>query len=229
MRAVLTDVEGTTTSIALVKDVLFPYARRRLASFVRAQGDTPEVRAVLDDVRRAEQSPDLDADGVVSVLERWMDEDRKATPLKTLQGWMWRDGYLTGELRGHVYEDAVTALRAWRAHGMALFVFSSGSVAAQRLLFAHTPFGDLTPLFSGYFDTTVGGKLEPRSYEAIAQSIDTAPRDILFLSDHVGELDTARAAGLATVWVDRGATERPATGPHPRVTTFADIDLDRAR
>jgi enolase-phosphatase E1 len=159
-----------------------------------------------------------------------MDEDRKATPLKTLQGWIWRDGYVTGELRGHVYDDAVAALRAWHARGIALFVYSSGSVAAQRLLFGHTPFGDLTPLFSGYFDTTVGGKLEPRSYEAIARAIELSPRDILFLSDHKGELDAARAAGLATLWVDREAAEQtPAVGPHLRVTTFADVDPERGR
>jgi enolase-phosphatase E1 len=221
MRAVLIDIEGTTTSLSLVKDVLFPYARRRLAAFVAAQGAVPEVRAVLDDVRRVERDPSLDDAGVVHALERWMDEDRKATPLKTLQGWIWRDGYATGELRGHVYDDAVEALRAWHARGLALYVYSSGSVAAQRLLFGHTPFGDLTPLFSAYFDTTIGPKLDPRSYQAVADAIATAPRDILFLSDHVGELDAARTAGLATVWIDRDAPDR--TGSHRRATTFAGV------
>jgi enolase-phosphatase E1 len=221
MRAVLTDVEGTTTSLSLVKDVLFPYARRRLAAFVAAQGAVPEVRAVLDDVRRVVGDPFLDDAGVVHALELWMDEDRKATPLKTLQGWIWRDGYTTGELRGHVYDDAVEALRAWHARGVALYVYSSGSVAAQRLLFGHTPFGDLTPLFSGYFDTTIGPKLEPRSYQAIADAVAIAPRDILFLSDHAGELDAARTAGLATVWIDRDAPDR--VGSHRRATTFADV------
>ncbi len=224
MRAVLTDIEGTTTSLSLVRDVLFPYARARLAPFVAAHRGEAALEAVIDDVRRAEGDASLDAAGVVRAFERWMDEDRKITPLKTLQGMIWQAGYASGELRGHVYDDAVEGLRGWHRRGIALYVYSSGSVAAQKLLFGHSTSGDLTLLFSGYFDTTIGGKLEAASYAAIARAIAIAPGDILFLSDHVGELDAARQAGLATVWVDREARAgAPEARGHQRVTTFADV------
>jgi enolase-phosphatase E1 len=206
MRAVLTDIEGTTTSLSLVRDVLFPYARARLASFIAGHRGEAALEAVLDEVREIEGLRELDAAGTVRVLERWMDEDRKITPLKTLQGMIWRAGYVSGELRGHVYDDAAERLRAWHERGIALYVYSSGSVAAQKLLFGHSTAGDLTPLFSGYFDTTTGGKLEARSYERIALAIALPPSDVLFLSDSVAELDAARQAGLATVWIDREGT-----------------------
>jgi enolase-phosphatase E1 len=144
------------------------------------------------------------------------------TPLKTLQGLIWAEGYARGDLRGHVYDDALVALRAWHARGVALYVYSSGSVAAQKLLFGHAEAGDLTGLFTGFFDTTVGGKLVASSYHAIARSIGVSPGDILFLSDHVGELDAARTAGLATTWIDRDASTDDAHG-HPRTSTFASL------
>ena len=222
MRAVLTDVEGTTTSLSLVRDVLFPYSRRHLGAFVRRSRGVPEVDRAMGEVRALEGKPDLDDEGVIEVLNRWADEDRKATPLKTLQGLVWADGYGTGELLGHVYEDAVARLRAWRAEGIALHVYSSGSVAAQKLLFAHTPWGDLTPLFSGHFDTTVGSKLQASSYAAIAHAAGAPAGEILFLSDHVGELDAAREAGLVTIWVDREGVPR-APAAHRRVASFAEI------
>lgn len=221
MRAVLTDVEGTTTSLSLVKDVLFPYARRHLAEFVQTHAADDAVKRVLDDVRSREADPAIGVGEVVALLVRWMDEDRKTTPLKTLQGMIWSEGYARGELQGHVYGDAVVRLRAWRSNGIALYVYSSGSVLAQKLLFAHTEFGDLTGLFAGFFDTTIGAKLDPRSYEAIARCTGHAPADTLFLSDSIAELDAARAAGLATTWVDRSGA--PPVGSHPSVTTFADL------
>jgi enolase-phosphatase E1 len=223
MRAILTDIEGTTTRITLVRDVLFPFARRRLGDFVRSRRD-PQVEAIVDDVRRLEGDPQLPEDQVVVRLEQWSDEDRKVTPLKALQGLIWADGYRSGELRGHVYDDALAHLRAWHDRGLRLYVYSSGSIAAQKLLFGHAEAGDLTGLFSGYFDTTIGGKLAAASYSAIASAVDLPPSEILFLSDHVGELDAARDAGLATTWIDRDGS--PATSTHPRATTFHDVRLD---
>ena len=225
MRAVLTDVEGTTTSVSLVKDVLFPYARRHLAAFVARNRETPALAEVLGGVRQEVGDPALGWDDAVSVLLRWIDEDRKVTPLKTLQGLVWTDGYRTGELRGHVYADAAAKLREWRARGLSLYVYSSGSVAAQKLLFGHTPEGDLTGLFSGFFDTSVGGKLDAASYAAIASAVASIPSDIVFLSDHVGELDAARIAGMDTVWVDR-AGSAPPRALHRRITTFAELDFE---
>jgi enolase-phosphatase E1 len=223
MRAVLTDIEGTTTSLSFVKDVLFPYSRRHLGDYLRAHEKEPGVRAVLHDVRAIE--PAQTTDEIVAVLDRWILEDRKVTPLKALQGMMWRRGYDNGELLAHVYDDAVAALRAWHARGIPLYVYSSGSVDAQRLLFGHTSEGDLTPLFSGFFDTTTGPKLDAASYRSIASKVGLEAGDIRFLSDNVAELDAARLAGMQTVWVDREGA-RPMThspSDHRRVTTFAEI------
>jgi enolase-phosphatase E1 len=227
MRAVLTDIEGTTSSLSFVKDVLFPYARRHLKDFVRSHAEDPAVRAVLDDVRARENALGLDAEGVVAILDQWMSEDRKITPLKALQGMIWKSGYESRELLGHVYDDAVAHLGAWHAQGVPLYVYSSGSVEAQRLLFGHTKFGDLTELFSGFFDTTVGAKLDAASYRVIAAHVALPPGDILFLSDNVAELDAARLAGMGTTWLDRspGRSDAPGAGEHPRASTFDDVRL----
>jgi enolase-phosphatase E1 len=157
----------------------------------------------------------------IDILLQWMDEDRKVTPLKTLQGIVWKSGYDSGALRSHVYEDAVRALRQWHASGMAISVYSSGSIAAQKLLFSHTPYGDLTPLFSHYFDTTTGPKLESRSYERIAEALRTPAASIVFLSDHAGETQAATAAGMQTVLLAR----EQAAGGMDCARSFAEIAL----
>ncbi|HTN90136.1 MAG TPA: acireductone synthase [Sorangium sp.] len=224
VRAVVTDVEGTTSSIAFVKDVLFPFARRRLPAFVASRRGDPEVRRLLDEARALAGEAALSDDGTVALLLRWIDEDRKATPLKALQGLLWAEGYARGELTGHVHADAVTALRAWHARGLRLYVYSSGSVAAQKLLFGHTADGDLTPLFSGYFDTTTGAKVEPGSYGLIARALDLTPADIVFLSDSVAELCAAREAGLRTACLDRGEVPIAPGHRHPVFTSFEGLD-----
>jgi enolase-phosphatase E1 len=201
--AILTDIEGTTSSLSFVADTLFPYARQRLADYVAAH--SAKVAPLLDDVRAAEPGDP------VATLLRWMDEDRKATPLKTLQGMIWAEGYADGALTGHVYPDAAEALRDWHRRGLRLFVYSSGSVAAQKLIFGHSDQGDLTPLFSGWFDTHIGGKLDAGSYRRIAAEIGEPVERILFLSDNPGEIDAAREAGMQVVLVDRA------------VNSFADI------
>lgn len=195
VRAILTDIEGTTSSIAFVTDTLFPYARDRLAGYVAAH---PGQVAPLLDAVCAEEPGDP-----VETLLRWIEEDRKATPLKTLQGLIWAEGYADGTLKGHVYADAADALRRWHAAGLKLYVYSSGSVAAQKLIFGHSNAGDLTPLFSGYFDTVTGPKREPGSYRRIADAIGLPPGEILFLSDNAQEIDAARAAGMQVLHVDR--------------------------
>lgn len=194
-RAVLTDIEGTTSSIAFVTDTLFPYAKANLRDFVKRN---PEVSAPWLDAVRAEEPGDP-----VDTLLRWIDEDRKATPLKTLQGLIWAEGYADGTLKGHVYRDAADALRRWHDAGIALHIYSSGSIAAQKLIFGHSNEGDLTPLFSGYFDTTSGPKKEAESYRTIARAIGEAPGDILFLSDNIQEIDAAREAGMQAIHIDR--------------------------
>lgn len=195
MKAVLTDIEGTTSSVAFVTEVLFPYARAHLTDYVAAHPErTAPILAEI--VAREPGDP-------VATLRRWIDEDRKATPLKALQGMIWADGYAAGAFTGHVYPDAVATLRRWRAAGLRLYVFSSGSIAAQRLLFGHSDAGDLTPLFSGYFDTTTGPKREATSYVRIAAVIGEEPGEVMFLSDTPEEVAAARAAGMAAVLVGR--------------------------
>lgn len=201
--AILTDIEGTTSSISFVKDVLFPYSRVHLRDFVAAHGEEPAVRAALDAVARESGTPDASDDAIVDELLRWIDEDRKATPLKALQGMVWEAGYTNGDYVAHMYPDAVAALRRWHGEGHPLFVYSSGSVPAQKLFFGHTAYGDLTPLIDGWFDTAIGGKRERDSYSRIAQRIGREPREILFLSDIEQEIDAARAAGMRTAWVRR--------------------------
>ena len=202
IKAILTDIEGTTSSLSFVKDILFPYARARLADYVGAHRDNPEVRRCLDDVRAIAGVALTDAQ-VIEQLLRWIDEDHKIAPLKTLQGLIWESGYASGAFQGHVYDDAANNLRAWKQRGLRLYVYSSGSVYAQKLIFGHTAFGDLTPLFEGYFDTTIGGKREADSYRKIATAINVSPPDILFLSDIKEELDAAITTGMQTVWLVR--------------------------
>ena len=228
-QAILTDIEGTTSSISFVHTVLFPYAARELPAFVRAHGNDPDVRQWLDNAG-------LDIGGVVSdeciveLLHGWIREDRKHPALKALQGMIWKDGYERGEYRAHVYPDAVEALRRWHAEGIALYLYSSGSVPAQKLLFGHCDAGDITPLFSGWFDTAVGGKRETASYRRIAEEIDIPPGEILFLSDVVAELDAAHDAGMYTTLLDRRDDyPQPRIGEaahgHPRVESFAQIEF----
>ena len=162
-------------------------------------------------------------DGAVSQLVRWIDEDRKITPLKSLQGLIWEAGYRNGDFKGHVYDDAARRLREWFDGGLKLFVYSSGSVYAQKLLFGHTEFGDLTPLFSGFFDTHTGPKQEVQSYRKIAEVVGLAPGEVLFLSDIGAELDAAQAAGMRTCQLLReGAIPDPA---HRQAADFDAIHL----
>ena len=223
IKAILTDIEGTTSALSFVKDVLFPYARERMAEFVRRRAQEDAVRKELEEVRRL-GGKNLGDPEVIEQLIRWIDEDRKITPLKALQGLIWEAGYRRGDFQGHVYDDAVQQLRDWKARGIGLYVYSSGAVHAQKLLFGHTAFGDLNPLFSGYFDTIIGGKREAESYRRIAREIGRLPGAILFLSDIREELDAATAAGLKTCWLVRDGA-LPADPPCPVARDFHAIRL----
>ncbi|MBB1060535.1 acireductone synthase [Marilutibacter spongiae] len=201
-KAILTDIEGTTSSISFVKDVLFPYARRALPAFVQTRGREPAVRKWLDAV--ATENGGMCSDRMIAeVLQGWIDQDRKHTALKALQGMIWADGYRSADFTAHIYPDAAESLKRWHADGIPLYVYSSGSVPAQRLFFGHSDAGDMTAMFSGWFDTEIGGKREAASYRRIIETIGLPAGDVLFLSDVVAELDAAREAGLDTVLVDR--------------------------
>ena len=223
IRAILTDIEGTTSSLSFVKDVLFPYSRARLPEFVQTHRHDPLVAQLLADTATA-AGKTLDTEAAIAQLVAWIDQDRKITPLKALQGLIWDEGYRAGDFHGHIYDDALTRLRAWASEGLRLYVYSSGSVKAQQLLFRHTQYGDLTPLFAGYFDTTIGAKREAEAYARIASGINLPPAQILFLSDIREELDAARAAGMQTYWLVRDGA-LPAATEHPVARNFNDIEL----
>lgn len=221
IKAILTDIEGTTSAVSFVFDVLFPYAAKHLPDFVCQNATRADVAGQLDAVRRDSNEPNADVERVIDILLNWIAEDRKATPLKALQGMVWEQGYQAGELKGHVYPDAVEALKRWHQDGFKLFVYSSGSIQAQKLIFGCSEAGDLSPLFSGYFDTTSGPKREAKSYERITQAIGLDASQILFLSDIVEELDAARTAGMATCGLAREGGE---LAGHVTVDSFARID-----
>jgi enolase-phosphatase E1 len=216
--AVLNDIEGTTSSLAFVQEVLFPYSRARMIDYVAAHRAL--VEPILDVAREIEGRHDLDDVGIARVLVRWIDEDRKAPPLKALQGMIWREGYEAGEIQGHVYADALRGLKKWRAQGLRLAVYSSGSVEAQKLIFGMSEVGDLTPLFEAFFDTAVGAKVEAASYGRIADKLRLAPDQILFLTDTHAEIEAAKEAGLKAVRLVRDGFAGPG-----EATSFDDIEI----
>ncbi len=224
IKAIVTDIEGTTSSLSFVKEVLFPYARANLAEYVRRHADEPQVKTLLDDTCK-EVGAELDTRELIAQLIQWIDEDKKVTPLKSLQGLIWESGYLQGDFKGHVYPDAADNLKAWKAEGLDLYIYSSGSVYAQKLLFAHTEYGDLTSLFSGYFDTHIGGKKEQQSYCKIAGQLGIPADQLLFLSDIKEELDAAKAAGFQTIWLTRDSAP-DLQAEHPQVSSFNQIIID---
>lgn len=205
IRWVLTDVEGTTSDLAFVRDVLFPYAAKQLPAFVRAHAHESAARVQIDAVRKETGAEDDEA--AIAVLLQWIAEDRKATPLKTLQGLIWTEGFAAGAFQSHVYPDAAEHLRRWQMAGLKLAVYSSGSVQAQRQFFAHTAHGDLTPLFSAHFDTTTGPKQERASYARIAAALGAEPGAVLFLSDTPAEIAAAKQAGLIAQLIARDVSE----------------------
>jgi enolase-phosphatase E1 len=216
--AVVVDIEGTTTAIAFVHKTLFPFARARLDAFLADHGDEPEVAEAVAAVLA--EMPDASA---ADTLRAWIDADRKAGPLKLIQGKIWRDGFENGTLKAHLYPDVAPALHAWHQAGVRLAVYSSGSEEAQRLLFGYSQAGDLGPLFDGHFDTRVGAKREAPSYAAIAARLGLPPGAILFLSDVAEELDAASAAGLMTCQLVRPEDGTVATARHPTAPDFGTV------
>jgi len=241
-QCVLLDIEGTTTPVDFVYKTLFPFARERVKEYLNRNWDAPEVQADLAQLR-AERAADAalglnppalpappaledasSADPIESAVAyiHWlMDRDRKSTPLKAIQGRIWREGYQTGGLLGQVFDDVAPAFERWRSQGKFICIYSSGSELAQRLLFGHTTAGDLTNYIYRYFDTTIGHKIDEDSYRRIAEELRRAAADIVFISDVVAELDAARAAGMKTILSLR-LGNKPVEPPvnHPLVDSF---------
>lgn len=232
VKAILTDIEGTTSSISFVRDVLFPYAAQHLPMFVRANARDPVVMAQLQVVVQEAGLAANDYEAIIATLLQWIAEDRKATPLKALQGILWEHGYKNHAYSAHVYEDAFRQLNRWHAAGIPLYVYSSGSIQAQKLFFGYSEFGDMTSLFSGFFDTTSGAKQDAASYRRIAEAINIDAGDILFLSDIAAELDAARSAGMQTCWLVRPQDTTAdavviAGSPHQVVRDFSEIAVNQ--
>jgi enolase-phosphatase E1 len=234
---ILLDIEGTTTPIDFVYKTLFPFARACVKDYLSHAWDELEVQTDLAQLR-AEQAADA-AEGLnpptiecessterlestVAYIHWLMDRDRKSTPLKAIQGRIWREGYEAGELLGEVFDDVPPAFARWGRQNKLICIYSSGSVLAQKLLFAHTTAGDLTDYICSYFDTTIGHKIEADSYRRIAEELRSAPAEVVFISDVIAELDAARAAGMRTILALRPGN-RPVEFPvnHPTVDNFA--------
>ncbi|MCA6064747.1 acireductone synthase [Thalassolituus marinus] len=232
VKLILTDIEGTTSSITFVKDVLFPYAADHLPAFVKEHINDENVQAALQQTAQlaAEDGDVINADetdALIAKLLQWISEDRKATPLKALQGLIWKTGYENGDYKAHMYPDATEYLKKWHDSGLPLYVYSSGSVQAQELFFGYSQDGNLLPLFKGHFDTLMGGKRETQSYLNILAELQKTHTglnavDVLFLSDIKEELDAAKEAGMQTVWLLRDS-DIPADAAHKAVKSFAEI------
>ena len=234
VRGILLDIEGTTTPIAFVHDVLFNYARAQVRDFLRANFSAEDVRADIA-LLREEYDADLkdghdpplitDEGGSLAAYVEWLIErDRKSTGLKSLQGKIWRQGYVEGSLKSQVFADVAPAFARWRSRGLNISIFSSGSVLAQQLLFAHTEAGDLTPFIDNYFDTQVGRKGEAESYRRIAEALGFSTHEIVFICDVIAELDAANEAGMKTLLCVRpGNPAQPAAERHPSIHTFDSV------
>lgn len=236
LTAIVLDIEGTTSSTGFVHDTLYPYSRERFATWISTHLDHGErgadVARQLQAVRVLAAEPDADVERCVWWLHSWLDDDQKVTPLKAFQGWIWEEGFASGDLTSHFYPDAIPAIRRWHSAGHRLHIFSSGSLAAQHAWFGHTPEGNLLPWFRGHWDTeTAGPKKQPGSYRRISSEIDVATglnaAHTVFLSDLVEELDAARAAGWHTVGVRRPGDQyfERGVGDHMAITSFDQLDL----
>lgn len=226
VRAIVMDIEGTTSSARHVYEVLFPYARAAMTTWVEQHGAEPVTREAIAEVAEQVGVEPTDTAAIVAQLVQWIDGDVKAAPLKTLQGLIWQEGYARGELTSHMFKDVPPTLRTWHTAGIPLVIYSSGSVAAQKALFAHAPGGDLDCLINANFDiTTAGPKRVQESYTRIAQVLNAEPEQLLFLSDIQDELDAARAAGWQVVGVLReGETQATASGA-PLISSFTELDV----
>ena len=230
IRALLLDVEGTTTPIDFVYKTLFPFASRRVSEFLRAHFAESEIQTLIADLRKEHgaegwnsRTPEGEIASASNYVRLLIEQDKKLTALKTLQGKIWEEGFRSGELHGEVYEDVPHAFARWNKDGKRIAIFSSGSVLAQRLLFGHSTSGDLTKFIEAYFDTTVGPKREAASYLKIAKELEIFTPEILFVSDLSAELDAAREAEMKTALSLRPGIARPERTEHPSITSFDEL------
>ncbi len=226
IKAILVDIEGTTSPIFFVKEVMFPYSKERMDEFIKQNKSNPKVRQIIEEVKQIENNPNLTDEDVAQILKQWIDEDKKIAPLKEIQGLIWKEGFETGKLKAPIYEDAYNRLKEWKEK-VPIYIYSSGSVEAQKLFFSHTDKGNILDWFSGYFDTRIGSKKEKESYEKIAKEIGLSPSEILFLSDNPDEIKAAAEAGMNVVRIVRpNDAEYIKDFPYRQVSSFNEIELN---
>ncbi|OYW75501.1 MAG: acireductone synthase [Verrucomicrobia bacterium 12-59-8] len=221
-KLILLDIEGTVSPLAFVHEVMFPYARQRAGAYLTTHWGTAVMAQLAHDAGAPAFASPYEAEAAVYLL---MEADAKVTGLKQLQGMIWEEGFRNGELRSTLFEDVPLALADWFRLGREIRIYSSGSIHAQKLFFAHTESGNLNPHFSGYYDTTTGSKRETGSYTAIAADCGLPAEQILFVSDLVEELNAARTAGMFTALTLRPGNKPVPPHDHPAITTFSDIIL----
>ncbi len=225
IKAILIDIEGTVSPITFVKDVLFPYSEEKMEKFIKENKDKPEVKNILQQVQEIEEK-DMDIDEIIQTLKRWIKEDRKIAPLKDIQGFIWKEGFESGQIKAPLYEDAYRKMKEWKDKGYKLYIYSSGSVQAQKLFFSHTDKGDILDWFSGHFDTKIGNKKETESYRKIAQEIGLKPEEILFLSDNPDEIKAAAQAGMKVYRLVRPQdAEYIENFEYPQIKSFDEVQL----
>lgn len=198
IKAIVLDIEGTIAPLTFVKEVMFPYSREKLREFLEKNWNNPEIKKIVEEAQK-EVARNLSLEEAVKVFEKWIAEDRKITPLKELQGHIWEDGFKSGQLRAPIYEDAYKKIKEWKEKNIPIYIYSSGSVKAQKLFFTYSTYGDITGMFSGFFDTKIGNKKDESSYRKIAQEIGIKPEEILFISDNPDELKAAKSAGFEVI------------------------------
>lgn len=196
IRAIIVDTAGTTTDLDFIHHVLFPYSAKMLPSFLAENKDNILVDTCISDSKDIALEPDADLTRITAILQQWIAEDRKATPLKTLQGLIWKQGYAKEEFTGHIYPDFIAAIKRYKNQNLRIYSFSSGSAEAQAMLFGHSDVGDLNPLFNGHFDTRTGSKTDRQAYANIINTISLTGKQILFVSDLLCELKAAQLAGM---------------------------------
>ena len=225
--AIVLDIEGTTSSTWYVHEVLYPYSQERFAQTLNERSDHPDViRARGQIIEQGGLTEAATTEELVAVLEGWLAADEKRTPLKTLQGLIWKDGFEAGDLTSHFFDDVIPEIKRWHEAGIPLHIFSSGSINSQKSWFGNTPGGDLLPLIGSHFDTeNAGPKREVASYDVIAKEIGESAERILFFSDLVAELDAAREAGWQTVGVRREGDQHydAGVGDHTEIESFAQV------
>ena len=202
IKVILVDIEGTISPISFVKDIMFPYSKDKLESYLKKNFDREEIKSIISEIERIEGRK-LTLEEVIQILKKWIDEDKKLTPLKELQGFIWEKGFKSGELKAPLFKDAYKKLNEWKKKGYKIYIYSSGSVKAQKLFFSHSEYGNILNLFNGHFDTKVGNKKEKNSYLKIAKELGVKPEEILFLSDSLDEVKAGKEAGLNVIKVSR--------------------------